>query len=53
MSDFQDVTYFFTGRETGRGYCQKVGVWICRNSFSCRNKYVHVQEVVSEVPTTS
>ena len=22
-------------------YCQKIGVRICRNSFSRRNKYVH------------
>ena len=25
-----------------RGYCQKIGVRICRNSFSCRIKYLHV-----------
>ena len=30
-----------------RGYCQKIGVRIFRNSFSRRNKYVHVWEVVS------
>ena len=30
-----------------RGYCQKIGVPICRNSFSRRNKYLHVQVVVS------
>ena len=25
-----------------RGYCQKIEVRICRNSFSCRIKYLHV-----------
>ena len=25
-----------------RGCSQKIGVGICRNSFSCRNKYLHV-----------
>ena len=25
-----------------RWYCQKIGIPICRNSFSRRNKYVHL-----------
>ena len=45
--------FLYWAGDGGGGYCQKIGVWICRNSFSCRNKYVHVQEIVSEVPTTS
>ena len=40
--NFQRVTYLFT-----MGYCQKLGVQICRNSFSRRSKYVRVWEVVS------
>ena len=42
MLHFPGVTYFFTG-----GIVKKIGVHICRNSFSRRNKYVHIQEVVS------
>ena len=30
-----------------RVYCQKIGVRICKNSFSCRIKYLHVWEVVN------
>ena len=30
-----------------RGYCQKIRVRVCKNSFSCRIKYLYVQEVVS------
>ena len=30
-----------------REYCQKIGVRICRNSFSRRNKYVHAHEFAS------
>ena len=38
---FSGVTYFFAG-----GIDKKIGVRVCRNSFSPRNKYVYVQEVV-------
>ena len=40
--NFQMVTYLFT-----MGYCQKLGVRICRNSLSRRSKYIHVWEIVS------
>ena len=40
--DFQEVTYFFTS-----GIATKIRAQICRNSFSRRNKYVHVSEVDS------